>query len=176
MTRNMGWDVVVIGSANTDFMIRGAKLPSPGETLQGEDYHEGTGGKGANQAVAAARLGARTAFVGRIGRDRRGEELAAQLTKEGVDLRHVAHDAEAPTGAAIIMVDHRGEKSILIAPGANGRITAADVDAAAGMIQSARVVLCQLEIPLEPVLTACRLARAAGRASFSTRAGSAVAG
>jgi ribokinase len=162
MTRNMGWDVVVIGSANTDFMIRGAKLPSPGETLQGEDYHEGTGGKGANQAVAAARLGARTAFVARVGRDRRGEELAARLTAENVDLRHMAHDSTAPTGAAIIMVDQHGEKSILVAPGANGRMSAADVDAAAGMIQSARVVLCQLEVPLETVLTACRLARAAG--------------
>ena len=162
MTRNMGWDVVVVGSANTDFMIRGAKLPSPGETLQGEDYHEGTGGKGANQAVAASRLGARTAFFARVGRDRRGEELAARLTAEGVDLRHMAHDSAAPTGAAVIMVDHHGEKAILVAPGANGRMSAADVDAAAGMIQSARVVLCQLEIPLETVLTACRLARASG--------------
>jgi ribokinase len=162
MTRNMGWDVVVVGSANTDFMIRGSKLPSPGETVEGEDYHEGTGGKGANQAVAAARLGARTAFVARVGRDRRGEELLARLTTEGVDLRHVAHDSEAPTGAALIIVDRRGEKVIVVAPGANGRMSGADVDAAAGMIQSARVVLCQLEIPLETVFTACRLARAAG--------------
>jgi ribokinase len=162
MTRNMTWDVVVVGSANTDFMVRGAKLPSPGETLHGDDYHEGTGGKGANQAVAAARLGARTAFVARFGRDRRGEELTAQLNAEGVDLRHVAHDSEAPTGAALIMVDGRGEKAIFVAAGANGRMSAADVDAAAGMIQSARVVLCQLEIPLETLLTACRLARAAG--------------
>ena len=79
-----------------------------------------------------------------------------------------AHDPEAPTGAALIMVDGHGEKAILVAAGANGRISAADVDAAAGMIQSARAVLCQLEIPLETVLTACRLARAAGRASSST--------
>ncbi len=162
MTRDMIWDVVVVGSANTDFMIRGTKLPSPGETLHGDDYHEGTGGKGANQAVAAARLGARTAFVARVGRDRRGEELAARLAAENVDLRHFSHDSKEATGAALIMVDGRGEKSILVAPGANGRMSGADVDAAAGMIQSARVVLCQLEIPLETVLTACRLARAAG--------------
>jgi len=162
MTRNMGWDVVVVGSANTDFLIRGPKLPTPGETAEGEDYHEGAGGKGANQAVAAARLGARTAFVARLGRDRRGEELEDRLKAEGVDVRNVAHDANTPTGAAVIMVDRNGEKAIMVAPGANGRMSAADVDAAAGMIQSARVVLCQLEIPLETVLTACRLARAAG--------------
>ncbi len=169
MTRNMGWDVVVVGSANTDFLIRGPKLPAAGETVGGDEFHEGAGGKGANQAVAAARLGARTALVARLGRDRRGDELAARLAAEGVDLRHAARDADAPTGAAVIMVDSRGEKSILIAPGANGRMSAADVDAAAGMIQAARVVLCQLEVPLDAVLTACRLARAAGGASSSTR-------
>jgi ribokinase len=162
MTRSMEWDVVVVGSANTDFSVRGPKLPAAGETVGGEEFHEGAGGKGANQAVAAARLGARTALVARVGRDRRGDELLRGLAAEGVDLRHVAHDPDAPTGAAIIMVDRKGEKSILVAPGANGRMGAADVDAAAGMIQAARVVLCQLEIPLETVLTACRLARAAG--------------
>ena len=136
MTRNMGWDVVVVGSANTDFLIRGPKLPAAGETVGGDEFHEGAGGKGANQAVAAARLGARTALVARLGRDRRGDELAARLAAEGVDLRCAARDADAPTGAAVIMVDSRGEKSILIAPGANGRMSAADVDAAAGMIQA----------------------------------------
>ena len=158
----MEWDVVVVGSVNTDFLIRGPKLPTPGETALGEEFHEGPGGKGANQAVAAARLGARTALVARLGRDRRGDELAERLSAEGVDLRHVGRDAEAATGAAVILVDHRGEKEILIAPGANGRMGAADVDAAADMIRSARVVLCQLEIPLEAVLAACRMARTAG--------------
>ncbi len=162
MTRNMQWDVVVVGSVNTDFLARGPKLPSPGETVLGDEFHEGPGGKGANQAVAAARLGARTALVARLGRDRRGDELAERLAAEGVDLRHAARDADAPTGAAVIMVDGRGQKSILIAPGANGRLSPADVDAAAGMIQAARVVLCQLEAPLDAVLTACRLGRAAG--------------
>ena len=162
MTRNMQWDVVVVGSVNTDFLALGPKLPSPGETVLGDEFHEGPGGKGANQAVAAARLGARTALVARLGRDRRGDELADRLAAEGVDLRHVERDPDAPTGAAIIMVDRRGEKEILVAPGANGRMGVADVDAAAGMIQSARVVLCQLEIPLEAVLTACRIARTAG--------------
>ncbi|HVS34939.1 MAG TPA: ribokinase, partial [Gemmataceae bacterium] len=162
MTRNMGWDVVVVGSANTDFLIRGPKLPAAGETVAGDEFHEGAGGKGANQAVAAARLGARTALVARLGRDRRGDALAERLAAEGVDLRHIARDADAPTGAAVIMVDGGGQKSILIAPGANGRLGPADVDAAAGLIQAARVVLCQLEVPLDAVLTACRLARAAG--------------
>jgi ribokinase len=162
MTGDKEWDVVVVGSANTDFLIRGPKLPTAGETAQGEEYHEGAGGKGANQAVAAARLGARTAFVARVGRDRRGEELTRRLQAEGVDGRRVVQDPEAPTGAAIIMVDRRGEKAILVAPGANGRMSAADVDAAADLIRSARVVLCQLEIPLEAVTAACRLARADG--------------
>ena len=162
MARNMQWDVVVVGSINTDFLVRGPKLPAPGETAQGDEFHEGPGGKGANQAVAAARLGARTALVARLGRDRRGDELANRLAAEGVDVRHVERDAEAPTGAAVILVDRRGEKAIFVAPGANGRMSAADVDAAAGMIQAARVVLCQLEIPLEAVLAACRIARIAG--------------
>ena len=162
MTRDGQWDVVVVGSVNTDFLIRGPKLPSPGETVLGDAFHEGPGGKGANQAVAAARLGGRTALVARLGRDRRGDELADGLKAEGVDLRHVGRDAEAPTGAAVILVDRRGEKEILVAPGANGRMGAADVEAAAEMIQSARVVLCQLEIPLDAVLAACRIARAAG--------------
>jgi ribokinase len=162
MTQDTNWDVAVVGSANTDFLIRGPKLPAAGETVGGEEFHEGAGGKGANQAVAAARLGARTAFVARLGRDRRGDELAAALTAEGVDLRGVARDAAAPTGAAVIMVDRKGEKSILIAPGANGRLGAADVDAAADVIRAARVVLCQLEVPLEAVLAAARLGRAAG--------------
>jgi len=77
------WDVVVVGSVNTDFLIRGAKLPGPGETAEGEEYHEGAGGKGANQAVAAARLGARTASWARVGGDRRGEEMARSLEAEG---------------------------------------------------------------------------------------------
>jgi ribokinase len=161
MTSKSGWDVAVVGSANTDFLVRGPKLPAAGETVEGEDYHEGAGGKGANQAVAAARLGARTAFVARIGRDRRGDELARRLEAEGVDLRGLSRDPESPTGAAVIMVDRRGEKAILVAPGANGRMGAADVEAAADVIRAARVVLCQLEIPLEAVLAACRLARAA---------------
>jgi ribokinase len=160
MTRE-GWDVAVVGSANTDFLVRGPKLPAAGETVEGEDYHEGAGGKGANQAVAAARLGARTAFVGRVGRDRRGDDLARRLEAENVDLRGLTCDPESPTGAAVIMVDRRGEKAILVAPGANGRMGPLDVEAAADVIRSARVVLCQLEIPLEAVLAACRLARAA---------------
>jgi ribokinase len=162
MTRATRWDVVVVGSANTDFLVRGPKLPGPGETVMGEDLREGAGGKGANQAVAAARLGARTAFVGRVGGDRRGEEMLRRLAAEGVDVTRVGCDTEAPTGAAIIMVDGRGEKAILVAPGANARMGAAEVEAAADAIQSAGVVLCQLEIPLAAVTAACRLGRAAG--------------
>ena len=158
----MQWDVVVVGSVNTDFLIRGPKLPSPGETVLGDEFHEGPGGKGANQAVAAARLGGRTA-PGGPPRPRPPRRRAGRWP-DGGRRRSPPRRARrrAPTGAALILVDRRGEKEILVAPGANGRMGVADVDAAAGMIQSARAVLCQLEIPLDAVLAACRIARAAG--------------
>src|ERR671936_138288 len=92
------WDVVVVGGANTDFLVRGPRLPAPGETVVGGEFQEAPGGKGANQAVAAARLGARVAFVGRVGADRRGDELLARLAAEGVDTRRVRRGADAPTG------------------------------------------------------------------------------
>jgi ribokinase len=156
------WDVVVVGSVNTDYLVRGPRLPRPGETVLGGELYEGLGGKGANQAVAAARLGARVALVARVGRDGRGEQALARLRAEGVDVAAVGHDETALTGTAIIMVDRAGEKQILVAPGANDRLTAEQVRAAAATVQAARVVLCQLEVPLGAVAEALRLARAAG--------------
>ncbi|HEU4629219.1 MAG TPA: ribokinase [Gemmatimonadaceae bacterium] len=157
-----GWDVVVVGGANTDYLVRGPTLPCPGDTVQGTAFQEATGGKGANQAVAAARLGARVAFVGCVGADARGAVMLHRLAAEGVDIRHVRRAAEAETGVALIHVDATGEKQIMAAPGANAHARPTDVEDAAALIGDARVVLLQLELPMATVATAARLARDAG--------------
>lgn len=157
--------VVVIGGANTDFLIRAARLPRPGETITGQQFdHAEAGGKGANQAVAAARLGARVTFVGRIGADDRGRALLRRLAAEGIDVRHVVRDPRSHTGLAQISVDASGEKQILVAPGANQRLTAADVrrPAVARAIARAHVLILQFEVPLAANLAAARIARRAG--------------
>src|SRR5262245_22002824 len=118
------YDVVVIGGANTDYLVRGAQLPKPGETVNGEEFLVAGGGKGANQAVAAARLGARVAFIACLGRDSQGDELISLLRAERIDTAHVRRDAKAPTGVALIMVDKSGEKQIHCAPGANHQLSA----------------------------------------------------
>jgi ribokinase len=156
------FDIVVVGGANTDYLVRGPRLPKPGDTVQGDDFQEAPGGKGANQAVAAARLGARVAFVGRVGIDARGDLLVDRLQAEGVDTRFVGRDRDAVTGVAVIQVDREGEKQILTAPGANTRISVGDVERAAVAIRSARVLLTQLEAPVDAVLAAARLARDGG--------------
>src|SRR5262245_54799194 len=107
MARATEWDVVVVGGANTDYLVKGPKLPSPGETVEGEEFQEAPGGKGANQAVAVARLGARVVLVARLGRDRRGDEMAARLAQEQVNTSHLVRDPEAPTGIALILVDQK---------------------------------------------------------------------
>lgn len=156
------WDVVVVGGANTDYMVRGPRLPRPGETVQGDEFLEAPGGKGANQAVAAARLGARVAFIGRVGADARGQAAITQLQHEGVDVRGVARDPHAFTGVALVMVDQHGEKQILAAGGANVHFTPQDVRAAAETLRRARVVLTQLEVQLDAVTVTIQLAREAG--------------
>ncbi len=156
------WDVLVVGSINTDFMARADELPQAGQTVKGDDFRQGPGGKGANQAVAAARLGARVGLIGRVGSDDRGDELLARLAEEGVDTRHVAREREAPTGAALILINRRGEKQILMASGANRHLAVADVRAARADIVAARVVLAQLEVPLPAVEEAIRIGTEAG--------------
>jgi ribokinase len=156
------WDVVVIGGINTDYLIRGRPLPGPGMSLSGGTFLEAPGGKGANAAVAAARLGARTAILGRVGHDSRGGVLLDRLTADGVHSVHVNLDRDAPTGAAVIQVAHTGQKQILAALGANLRMTAADVDGAADTIRASRVLVAQLEVPVECVSAAIRIAADAG--------------
>ena len=155
-------DVAVVGKANLDYLVLGPRLPKPGMSAGGDVFHEGPGGKGANQAVAAARLGAAVALIARIGKDRRGHTVLATLRAEGVDERWVVRDPEAPTGVALCQVGNGGEKQILSAAGANARLSAADVAAAAEAIGRARVLLVQTGAPLEAIVEAVRLARAAG--------------
>ena len=157
------WDVVVVGGANTDYTTIAPKLPRPGETVSaGEFLKFDAGGKGANQAVAAARLGARVAFIGRVGNDPRGRALLRCLRSEGVNTGQVSVDSHRPTGAALIHVDEEGEKQIVAAPEANGCLSARDIREAAEIIQRARVLVLQFEVPMAANLAAARLAREAG--------------
>jgi len=155
-------DVVVVGSVNTDYTISGPRLPTPGATIQGSEFRIEPGGKGANQAVAAIRLGARAALLARVGKDDRGAFSIQQLQFAGVDTSAVLRDAQAMTGAALVMLAESGEKQILTAPGANQELSAADVSSASGLLARAKVVLLQLEIPMAAVEAAARIGRAAG--------------
>ncbi|HZX97408.1 MAG TPA: ribokinase [Myxococcales bacterium] len=156
------YDVVVVGKANVDYLARGPNLPGPGEGVNGDAFQEACGGKGANQAVGAARLGARVALVARIGTDARGEMVLAALRGEGVDTGHVSRDPAERTGVALCHVDARGQKQILSALGANSRLHAACVRDAADALRSARVVLTQLGVPFEAFEEAVRIGRAGG--------------
>ncbi len=156
------YDVVVVGGANTDYVVKGPKLPQPGETVDGDSFLCAQGGKGANQAVACARLGAQIAFVSRVGQDARGEETIRSLRKEGVDVAHVRRDSKAPTGVALIMVDGSGEKQILTAPGANHCLSIADIDRATPLLRSTKIVLMQYEVPISCVIKAAEIGRRAG--------------
>lgn len=153
--------IVVVGSLNMDLVTEAPKIPAPGETVIGGDLCTVPGGKGANQAVAAARLGAHAAMVGRLGNDVFAARLRDNLAAEGVDLTHVQETAVA-SGVALIVVDAQGQNSIVVAPGANARLAPADVQAAESVIAAADVILLQLEVPLESVLRAAQLAHEAG--------------
>ncbi len=154
--------VCVVGSTNIDLTFRTARLPRPGETLSGQGFHLGFGGKGANQAVMAARLGARVQMISRVGHDVFGEGALRNYRDQGVDTTFVLTDAEESSGVAAIMVDDAARNCIIVVAGANGRLTPRDVHAAAPAITSADVLLGQLEVPLEATGEAFRLARAAG--------------
>jgi ribokinase len=151
--------IVVVGSANTDMVVRSAHLPLPGETVLGGKFIMTAGGKGANQAVAAARLGADVAFVARLGRDVFGDRSLAGYQAEGIKTAYIVRDEEEASGVALIVVDEAAENIIAVAPGANGRLSAGDVRAAEPVIAAADGVLLQLEIPLEAVRAAIELAQ-----------------
>jgi ribokinase len=155
--------VVVIGSLNMDLVVRVARMPAAGETLAGEGFETAPGGKGANQAVAAARLGAPVVMVGCVGRDAHGHELLQGLAADGIDASRIEARAGAPTGVAVIVVEADGQNRIVLAPGANACLDDAAIDARAGdAIARAAVVVMQLEVPPAAVLRAAQRARAAG--------------
>ncbi|MFG2632943.1 ribokinase [Streptomyces sp. NPDC048362] len=149
------YDLLVVGSANADLVIDVERRPAAGETVLGGDLAVHPGGKGANQAVAAARLGARTALLGRVGDDGHGRLLLDSLRAAGVDTAGVLVGG-APTGVALITVDPSGDNSIVVSPGANGRLAPRDVRAAAPLVHACPVVSTQLEIPLETVVEVVR--------------------
>lgn len=160
-TRSAG--VVVVGSVNTDLVVRVARFPRPGETLTAESFATSGGGKGANQAIAAARLGARVAMVGAVGRDGFSDERLADLAAAGVDIRRIARSAELPGGVAVIQVDASGENAITIVPGANGAVDAQQVsEAVLSTVTAGDIVACQCEIPLVASRAALMAARTLG--------------
>ncbi len=158
-----GIEVVVVGSLNMDLVARAPRLPVPGETLLGRSFATVPGGKGANQAVAAARLGARTAMIGCVGDDAFGRELRAGLEGDGVDCRGVREAPGLSSGVALIVVDDAGRNGIVVVAGGNGQLAPADVDRHEALLAGAQVVALQLETPLATVEHAARRVRALGR-------------
>jgi ribokinase len=161
---NRSPEIVIVGSANEDLVVRAARLPRPGETVLGGGLREFFGGKGANQAVAAHRAGGGlgVAFVGKLGSDGRGDKYADHLEAEGLDVSMLGRAKDSPTGVALIVVGPDGENLITVAPGANAHLSPADIEKAKDAIRGARVVLAQLEVPLETVEAAFRIAARAG--------------
>jgi len=155
-------DIVVVGSLNADLALRTQTLPRPGETVRAESLQIGPGGKGLNQAVAAARLGARVHLIGRVGDDAFADTPMRALRDAGVDTTHTLALADTATGTAVIAVDARGENQILIVPGANERLSPADIEHALPAFRAASTLLVQLETPLDTVRAALDTARAHG--------------
>jgi ribokinase len=154
--------VVVVGSTNTDMTVRVPRLPAPGETISGGDFRVTGGGKGANQAVAAARAGASVLFVTALGTDDIGDRAFQSLAAEAIDLRFVRRVADAPSGIALILVDDAGENVIAVAAGANAALRPEDVEAIETAVEPGDVVLVQLEIPPSTVEAAAALAHRRG--------------
>lgn len=150
----MSMDIVVVGSLNHDLTVVTPRLPRPGETVLGTRHYSDNGGKGANQAVAAARLGVDVALVGRVGDDAHGAALRSALANEGIDTAGITVDPEAPTGLAVITVDKTAENTIVVSPGANAQVGPADIDKHRDLIADAAVSLAQLEVPVPAVLAA----------------------
>jgi ribokinase len=155
-------NIAVVGSSNTDFIIKLKRIPKVGETLIGGEFLTAAGGKGANQAIAAARAGGRVALVARVGKDSLGDQAIAGFMEDAIDVTHVTRDSRRASGAALIFVAANGQNSIAVASGANDRLIPADVRRARAVISGAKVLLMQLETPLETVETAARLAASNG--------------
>lgn len=154
--------ILVIGSSNTDMVIKTTKLPAPGETILGGDFFMNQGGKGSNQAVAAARLGGKVIFVAKTGNDIFGSQAKRLLKAEKIDTRFVLTDHGSPSGVALITVNAEGENCIVVAPGSNGKLTVSDIDLIRTEIMHSGIVLMQLEIPVETVKYVAEIAFKAG--------------
>ena len=151
--------IVVVGSINTDMVIRTPQIPIPGQTVIGTSFAISGGGKGANQAVAAARLGGEVTLVAKVGDDTFGQQAVENFRRENINISYIGIDPVEPSGVALITIDENGENVIVVAPGANSSLSVADVLAAESEIAGADVVLFQLETPLETVLAGLKLAR-----------------
>lgn len=162
MTLRPSADIVVVGSLNADFVVRVDRFPAPGETLHGRAFDVFPGGKGGNQAAAAARLGARVAMVGQVGADAQGRWLRSSLKETGCDVSLVSSDDGTSSGVALITTDQAGENEIVVVAGANGTFSAHRLAHALTALRQARVLLLQLEVPMETVERAAAEARAAG--------------
>ena len=154
--------IFVIGSANTDMVVKAKKLPLPGETLLGGTFFMNAGGKGANQAVAAARLGGNVTIVTKVGNDIFGKQTIEGLKKENINTGYVFVDDNAPSGTALIMVNEEGENCIVVAPGANAQLLPADIKKVKN-IATAKIILMQLEIPIETIIAVAGNAKANGQ-------------
>lgn len=154
--------VVVMGSSNTDMVVEVEELPRPGETVLGLRFRTSGGGKGANQAISAARAGGQVFFVGRVGHDAWGDQQLSALRIDGINITYVSRDRQSPSGVALIFVGRKGQNSIAVAGGANGCLRPGDVTRARQAFRAAGVILAQLETPLETVSAAAEEAARAG--------------
>lgn len=164
-TRSLGTEaprLCIVGSSNIDLTFRSDRLPRAGETISGTGFHLGFGGKGANQAVMAARLGARVTLISRVGQDGFGEGALRHFQEQGMDTSNVSRDETLPSGTAAILVDAAAQNRIIVVAGANAALSPRDVHRAAAAIQSSQLLLGQLEVPLETTLAAFQAAKAAG--------------
>ena len=157
----MNSSILVIGSSNTDMTAKTQALPRPGETVLGGVFTMGAGGKGANQAVAAQRLGGKVQFICKVGRDMFGDNSIAQYQKEGLDTSGILR-SDLPSGVALIYVDEHAENCIVVASGANGDLSEADIEASRAAIEGCGILLLQLETPIPSVLKAAKIAHEAG--------------
>ncbi len=162
--------ICVVGSANIDLTFRTSRFPSPGETLTGRALHQGLGGKGANQAVAAARLGAEVTFISCTGRDGFGAEAIRQYQADGIRTDFIRQVDNQPTGTAAILVDDQAENCIIVIPGANQMLSETDIQSASSVIKRSDAVLCQLETPLAATIQAFQVARSAKKLTVLTPA------
>ncbi|WP_409227089.1 ribokinase [Gudongella sp. SC589] len=151
--------VIVVGSLNMDLVVRAPKIPRPGETVLGSDFKQVPGGKGANQADAASKLGAETAMLGAVGKDSMGDQLIQALKKDGVNVEMVLKKENLPTGVAAIVVEDSGNNAITVAPGANSALTPDDLSGMEKVFEKAKVMLVQLETPIDTVKASLRMAR-----------------